>query len=136
MVPQLLLTLLSNPLGVAAAATPFIVNHINSEKAKLDAQAAHRTDELKRASDAFVSISVAMDKLHYLSKQAMFGIVFRNLTLDSGDPPDVAAFKQYSDELMLWECSIATNRAWVSMCFGEENGRLFTGIQSRFQVLA
>jgi len=136
MVPQLLLTLLSNPLGVAAAATPFIVNHINSEKAKLDAKAAHRNDELKRASDAFVAISAAMDQLHYLSKQAMFAIVFRKLTLNTGEPSDVATFKLYNDQLMKWECSVATNRAWVSMCFGEESGKLFTGIQKQFERLA
>ena len=154
MLPQILMGLLSNPLGLVAAATPFIVSHINNEKARIAAQAEHRAGELKRANDVFTTLSDKMDKLTYLSKQAMYGIVYRKLNylsgsdvlneagtspvqpLDEVDKLDVATFKQYSDELMSWECSINTNRAQVLMCFGEESGKLFMEIQSEFEKLA
>lgn len=132
MLPQVLLTLLSNPLGLATLASPFIVNHINSEKAKLAAQTAHRESELKQANEIAGEVSNAMDNLAYLSKQTMFGIVFRKLST----PEDQAKWKAYQEASMRWESTNSTTLAQMEMYFGADNAATLKKIQDDFEILA
>jgi hypothetical protein len=132
LLPQLLASLLSNPLALAAAATPFIMDHVNSERVKLAAQEAHRASELARANKIASDVSTAMDNLSYLIRQAMFGIVFRGL----GTPEDQEVFKAYHEVLMRWESSKSTARAEVEMYYGADVAAMFKDIQDDFETLA
>ena len=132
MLPQILLTLLSNPLGLITVASPFIINHINSEKAKLAAQAAHRDFELQQAHAIAGEVSKTMDNLAYLSKQAMFGIVFRGLSLAE----DQAIWKAYQEALLKWESATSTTLAQIEMYFGADSVATLKKIQNDFEILA
>jgi hypothetical protein len=148
-------------IGLLGAASPFILDHINAERAKIVGAAAHRESELNQAKSIFVSVNGTMDSLTNLSKAVMFSIVFRDLNhLTVGDPPavapngmlqpgprpkptskgptgeDVATYWNYRSELMKWQSSSATNFAKVVSYFGEESGNTFKIIQDDLDTLA
>jgi len=132
MLPQILLSILSNPLGLATVASPFILDHINTEKAKLAALLAHREAELKQANEIADEVSNAMDTLAYLSKQTMFGLVFRALST----PEDQATFKAYQAALMKWESAKSTTLAQMEMYFGADCAATLKKIQRDFEILS
>lgn len=148
-------------LGLIGAASPFIMDHINAERAKIAGEAAHRETELSSARGIFSTVSSSMDGLANLSKATMFSIVFRNLNhLSVGEPPaiapngmiqpgtrpeptskgptgeDVATYWSYKSELMKWRSSASTNYAQVASYFGEESGNTFKVIQNDLETLA
>ncbi|HEY9405345.1 MAG TPA: hypothetical protein VIQ24_22030 [Pyrinomonadaceae bacterium] len=147
-------------LGLLGAASPFILNHINAESARLAAEAAHRESEINKAREIFDDVNGTMDKLAYLSKAVMFSIIFRDLNEATvGEPPaiapngmiqpgarpkptskgptgeDVATYWSYKSELMKWESSSATNYAHVESYFGEECAETFKTIRDDFETL-
>lgn len=132
MLPQLLTAILSNPLGLATVAAPFILDHITSERAKLAAGMAHREAELKQANAIASEVSNTMDTLAYISKQAMFGIVFRELST----PEDQAVWKVYQEALMKWNRTKATTTAQMEMYFGVDSAAALKRIQQNFETLA
>jgi hypothetical protein len=148
-------------LGLLGAASPFILDHVNAERARIAAEAAHREAELNKARDIFDNVNGTMDSLANLSKAAMFSIVFRDLSVSTvGDPPavapngmiqpgtrpqptskgptgeDVATYWSYRSELMKWESSAVRNYAHVVSYFGEESGNTFKTIQNDLEKLA
>jgi hypothetical protein len=125
------IALLKNPLGLVTVATPFIIDYIQTEKAKLTAAASHRASELQQASKIADEIMCTMDKLAYLSKQAMFGVVFRGRTTAD----DQAAWKEYQQILAKWEGSKSTSFAQVEMYFGAESAARLKRIQEDFGTL-
>ena len=78
-------------LGLIGAASPFIIDHINAERAKIANVTAHREAEVNTARSIFNTVNSSMDSLANLSKATMFSIVFRNLNYSTvGEPPAVA----------------------------------------------
>ena len=148
-------------LCLLGAASPFILDHVNAERARIAGEAAHREFELNKARDIFDDVNGTMDRLAYLSKSVMFSIVFRDLSESTvGDPPavapngmiqlgprpkptskgptgeDVATYWSYKSELMKWESSTATNFAHVESYFGEESANTFKSIRDDLETLA
>lgn len=142
-------------LGLLGAASPFILDHINAERARIAGEAAHWESELNKARAIFDDVNSTMDRLAYLSKSVMFSIVFRDLSASTVGPPpgvapntsptptgkgptgeDVATYWSYKSELMKWESSTATNFAHVESYFGEESGNTFKQIQDDLETLA
>ena len=148
-------------LGLIGAASPFIMDHINAERAKIASVTAHREAEVNTARNIFNTVNSSMDSLANLSKATMFSIVFRNLNYSTvGEPPavapngmiqlgtrpaatskgpsgeDVATYWNYKSELMKWQSSAATNYAQVASYFGEESGNTFKVIQDDLETLA
>jgi hypothetical protein len=132
MLPQLLTAILSNPLGLATIAAPFVMDHITSERAKLAAGMQHRVAELQQANAIASAVGNTMDNLAYLSKQAMYGNVFRKLST----PEDQAMWKAYQEALMKWESTKATTIAQMEMYFGADNAAALKKIQKDFDTLA
>ena len=128
---SLLATILQNPLGLATVAAPFVMDHINAGRARLAAAASHRQAELTQANQIAAAVSGTMDNLAYLSKQVMFGIVFRKLSA----PEDQAVWKMYQDALMKWESNKSTALAQVEMYFGADCVATFRKIQEDFETL-
>ena len=148
-------------LGLLGAASPFILDHVNAERARIAEEAAHRESELNEAKDIFSNVNTGMDKLANLSKAVMFSIVFRDLSDSTvGDPPavapngmiqpgprpqptskgptgeDVATYWSYRNLLMNWQSVAVTNYARVVSYFGEESGNTFKQIQDELETLA
>ena len=144
-------------LGLLGAATPFILDHVTAERARIAGEAAHRESELNEAKDIFSNVSTGMDKLASLSKATMYSIVFRNLNVSTvGDPPapngmpgtrpqptskgpngeDVATYWSYRTLLMSWQGVAGTNYARVESYFGDESGNTFKQIQDDLETLA
>jgi hypothetical protein len=148
-------------LGLLGAASPFILDHVNAERARIAGEAIHRESELNEAKDIFSTVNTGMDKLANLSKATMFAVVFRNLNLSTvGDPPavapngmiqpgprpqptskgptgeDVATYWSYRILLMNWQSAAGTNYARVVSYFGEESGNTFKQIQDGLETLA
>jgi len=148
-------------IGLLGAASPFILDHVNAERARIAGEAAHRQSELNKARDIFDNVTGTMDRLANLSQAVMFSIVFRDLNAETvGDPPavapngmlqpgprpkatskgptgeDVATYWSYRSELMKWKSSSATNLAQVVSYFGEESGDTFKTIQNDLETLA
>jgi hypothetical protein len=131
MLSQLLINILSNPLGLATIASPFVIDHINAGRAQLAARATHKQAELTQANQIASVVSGTMDNLAFLSKQVMFGIVFRKLSA----PEDQAAWKMYQDTLMKLESNKSTALAQVEMYFGADCAASFRKIQADFETL-
>lgn len=148
-------------LGLLGAAAPFILDHVNAERARIAQEAAHRESELNEAKDIFSNVNTGMDKLATLSKATMFAVVFRNLNLSTvGEPPvvapngiiqpgqrpqptskgptgeDVATYWSYRTLLMNWQSVAGTNYARVESYFGDESGNTFKTIQVDLETLA
>jgi hypothetical protein len=148
-------------LGLLGAATPFILDHVTAERARIAGEALHRQSELNEAKDIFSNVNTGMDKLASLSKATMFAVIFRNLNLSTvGDPPvvgpngilqpgprpqptskgptgeDVATYWSYRTLLMNWQGVAGTNYARVVSYFGDESGDTFKIIQSDLDTLA
>lgn len=126
-----IVALLKNPLGLVTAATPLIINYVQTEKARLAAVEAHRASEVQQASKIADEIMSTMDNLAYLSRQAMFGIVFRG----QAGAEDQAIWKQYQQILAKWESSKSTSFAQTEMYFGAENAARLKKIQDDFEIL-
>jgi hypothetical protein len=148
-------------LGLLGAASPFILDHVNSERARIAGEAAHRESELNEAKDIFSNVNTGMEKLANLSKATMYAIVFRNLNVSTvGDPPaitpngmmqpgprppstakgpngeDVSTYWSYRTLLMGWQSVSGTNYARVVSYFGEESGDTFKKILDGLETLA
>ena len=149
-------------LGLLGAASPFIMDHINAQRAKIAGEAAHRESELNTAKEIFSNVNTGMDKLGSLSKSTMFAVIFRNLNTSTvGDPviapngmlmpapgprpqqtskgpsgEDVATYWSYKNVLMDWQTADSTSFAQVVSYFGEENGNAFKQIQDDLDTLA
>jgi hypothetical protein len=148
-------------LGLLGAAAPFIMDHINAERARIAGEAAHREAELNAAKEIFSNVNTGMDKLGSLSKSTMFAVIFRDLNTSTvGDPPvpapngmlvpgtrpqptskgptgeDVATYWSYRSVLMHWQTAASTNFAQVVSYFGEESGNTFKQIQDDLETLA
>jgi hypothetical protein len=136
---RILITLISNPLALIAASTPFVVNHMKEKTASLAAEAAHRASELKEASDIANEISGSMDKLAYYSREAMFTVVFQRVSNDKDQttwkPQDVVTWKSFQDALAAWEGFRTTACARTALYFGEDNARRLETIQRDFVTL-
>ncbi|HJQ34801.1 MAG TPA: hypothetical protein VJ866_21810 [Pyrinomonadaceae bacterium] len=131
MISQVLMTVLGNPLGIATVAAPFVMDHINAGRAKLAAEASHRNSELTQANQIATAVSGTTDNLAYLSKQVMFGIVFRKLSA----PEDQATWKMYQEALIKWESSKSTVLAQVEMYFGADCAATLGKIREDFDTL-
>lgn len=147
-------------LGLLGAATPFILDHVTAERARIAGEALHRESELNEAKDIFSNVNTGMDKLASLSKATMYSIVFRNLNVSTvGDPPavapngmlqpgprpqptskgptgeDVATYWSYRTLLTNWQGVAGTNYARVESYFGDESGDTFKLIQADLETL-
>jgi hypothetical protein len=131
MLSQLLMTVLGNPLGIATIASPFVMDHITSGRARVAAEASHRQSELTQATQIAGMVSGTMDNLAFLSKQVMFGIVFRKLSA----PEDQAAWKMYQEALMKWESNQSTASAQVEMYFRADCAAILRKIREDFETL-
>jgi hypothetical protein len=149
-------------LGLLGAASPFIMDHITAERARIAEEVAHRASELQQAKDIFSTLNTGMDRLASLSKATMFGIVFRDLNDSTvGDPPfvapnggiqpgakqpkptskgptgeDVATYWTYKSDLLKWQSTTATGFALVTSYFGKESGDTFKTIENDLETLA
>ena len=147
-------------LGLLGAASPFILDHVNAERARIAEEAAHRESELQQAKEIFSTLNTGMDRLATLSRATLLAIIFRDLNDSTvGDPPavapgmippgprpkptskgptgeDVATYWSYRSELMKWQSGTATGFALVTSYFGEESGNTFKEIQNDLETLA
>ncbi|HLJ16208.1 MAG TPA: hypothetical protein VKV15_17040 [Bryobacteraceae bacterium] len=135
-----LITLLKNPLGLIAAATPFIVKSIDDNRAKLDAAAKLLDSEIKTATDLAMEVTSALDRVIHLNQEAVFGIVFRRLnirTIKKLGPlePDRKAWETYHAEQSLWNSSRTTRLVRVSSTFNSDTVRLYSGLSKQIELL-
>jgi hypothetical protein len=138
--------LLSNPISLIGAASPFIVNAITSHSASLAAEAKDREAEQANASDLAKQVTETASQVVYYNQEAMYGMVFRSLNVNtanpSGTPPVV---KASADDVAAWEAFRTSWRGWRSNAlvwqsrmrstFGPGLACLFSQIDRQFVIL-
>ena len=138
MVARLLTTLLSNPIALIGAASPFILNHLQSNAARLQAAEQTRVSELTKANTLFMALSNNMDLLAFYNRSAAFALVLRGGdTLEQRLPLaiDQLAWSNFQTQWGLWNGSLGQNTAGVANYFGTEASGELEKIQIGFSIL-
>lgn len=136
----MLSTLLANPLGLIAALSPLIVKSIDNNRARIDQASKLLDEEMKAANDLAAELMAATDRILFLNKEAMFGIVFRGVTVKSitektASDLDSKAWLAYQSETALWNSSKTTRLARIYGTFNDETVRLFSALSVQAELL-
>ncbi len=135
MVAPILTSLLSNPIALIGAASPFIINYIQRRSAERQAQVEHKASELKKANDIVGTLCDNMDLLAFYNMEAAFGLVLRggdDLQNRLEFEQDQLAWKNYQEQLAKWNGSRTRNRANVYSYFGQTALTILTETQDDF----
>jgi hypothetical protein len=138
--------LLSNPLSLIGAASPFIVNAITSHSASLAAEAKERDAEQANARDLVKQVTETASQVAYYNQEALYGIMFRGLNVNtitpSGTPPtvkanadDVAAWEGFRIAWRTWRSSALVWQSRIKVSFGPGLASLFGQIDQQFIIL-
>jgi len=136
----MLSTILANPLGLIAALSPLIVKSIDNNRARIDQASKLHDAELKAANDLAAELMAATDRILFLNKEAMFGIVFRGLTVQSiaekgASDADSKAWMALQAESALWNSSKTSRLARIYGMFNQETVRVFSALSMQLELL-
>ena len=134
MLAKLIASLLSNPVTIAAAVSPFVMNSINNNRAKLSAKAKLVEEEFRQAHEIADDICSHAERVLHFNKEAAFGIVYRGLNTDSvyKEPSDRQwreydkyAWEEYQKQILEWNTQTTNRCAQVKVYFGENTYKIF-----------
>jgi hypothetical protein len=134
-----LMNLLLNPISIIVAASPFIINSIDSRRQRAALENARKQQQLKDATELIDDISVNASKLTYLCKQAMFGVVFRGLTVDvmgTAAPDDVAMWEAFRASLLEWSSFMLSRLSELRTTFDVSLSTEFTELDFAINLIA
>ncbi len=153
MLDKLLTALLSNPIGLLTAASPFLLNYYNASQEELARQRDIRESTQKGASAIAFEIAKNADLLTYYNKQAVYAIVFRGLSICTENPDlpfcgeentsvipvsdtDTSNFQKSREQFLAWNTNVIARHAQVARFFGgDEASRMFESILRQIYLL-
>lgn len=132
--------ILANPLGLIAALSPLIIKSVDNNRARIDQASKLRDAELKNANDLASELMAATDRILFLNKEALYGVVFRGLTVESvagktASDADLKAWETLQAESALWNSSKTSRLARIYGTFDDQTVRLFSGLSMQLGLL-
>jgi hypothetical protein len=131
--------LLSNPISLIGAASPLIVNSIQSHKARLVAAETNRVAELSAATKLATEVTTSANQLAYLNQEAMYGVVYRKLSFNTltstAAEDDKQAWKAFRTEWNNWMSEGLVRQSSLSIHFGPAAERAFSQINLQVELL-
>src|SRR4051812_22891953 len=90
-------------LAVLGVASPFIAQYIQMTGARIQAEAEHRHQEMRKANQIADEVSQLMDNLVFFITEVMFGIVLRGKETPEGTLPDYRDRLPFEPDRIAWE---------------------------------